>query len=303
MMKKSTLAALFGAVILLNLILWFRTISLQQNIENLQHNMSNQFSHLSSEVRGIGQNVSDTLERQASLFDGVDWSLGAVDTNNLTMPLTVSVVPKEADSESTATLTANGASVPMTRDGVHFTCVLPVGLFEPLAIYVTLDSAGTQRTQQLLDGLLPFEDRLPMLYAQNAGGSSFEHYASKFKLDGPIDINVKVPESTALTSLKIVTTDNGTVIKEQALTPAFEPPAWSQMVDYTLELTLESNHTYETAVIATDSFGLSYRAIVDRQVVGASSRTPDFGEMGQWGETVILDKNGRVLYDLTAQYR
>ncbi|GEM_PF-4505103 len=296
-MKKNATATLLGVLILLNLILWFRTMALQQNIENLQRNMSNQFSHILSEVRNISYSVSSTLEHQSSLFEDVSWSFGAADAEGLTIPLTVSAIPKEASMTTVATLTVNGASIQMTRDGLHFTGVLPVNLFTPLDIYITFDAEGVQRSQQLATGLRPFEERLPTLFAQNAGGSSFEHNAKKFTLDGRIQIDLKVPENITITSLKIVTTDNGTVIHELAAKPILDPPVYSQMVDYPLEITFEPNHTYETAVVATDSYGLTYRTIVDRHVIGADGALPDFGQMEWWGNTTILDKNGRVLYD------
>lgn len=297
-MKKNLTATLLGVMLLLNLILWSRTIALEQNIENLQRNMSNQFGHVLSEVRGIGYNVSSALEVQASIFDSAVWSLGEIDPESLTLPLTVSVVPKEADEATTATLTANGAAVPMTRDGVHFTGVIPVGLFELLDAYITFESEGVQRSQSI-DGVRPFEERLITVIAQNTGGSSFEHYSSKFALDGRVDIDLKIPKNTAVTSLKIVTTDNGAPIQELVLDPALQ----HQTADYKLELTLEPNRTYETAVLATDSYGLTYRAIVDRQVTGTNVTTPDFGRMDWWGNMTILDKGGKVLYDSAAQYR
>lgn len=296
-MKKNLTATLLGVMLLLNIILWFRTIALGQNIENLQRNMSNQFSHLSSEVRGISYDVSNTIERQASLFEDVSWAFGAVDAESLTIPLTVSAIPKEASTTTTATLTVNGASTQMTRDGLQFTGILPVGLFTTLDVYVTFDAESTQRSQQVATGLRPFEERLPTLFAQNAGGSSFEHNVRKFTLDGRIQIDLKAPENTTITSLKIVTTDNGTVIHELAAKPILDPPVYSQMVDYPLEITFEPNHTYETAVVATDGYGLTYRTIVDRHVIGADGALPDFGQMEWWGNTTILDKNGRVLYD------
>ncbi len=295
-MKKNVTATLFGVMILLNLILWFRTITLQQNIENLQQNMSNQFSHVLSEVRSISYNVASTLEAQDNIFDDSSWSFGAIDSKSMTLPMTVSVVPKESTADTVATLTINNTSVTMTRDGVHFTGVISVALFENLEVYVTLDSAGVRRSQQLVNCLPPFEERLPVLYAQNAGGSSFETYANKFTLNGPIDINLYTPENTTVTSLKIVTTDNGATIRELPLKSVLEPPVWTQMADYELSLTFEPNHTYETTVIATDSNDLTYRVIVDRQVVDNNGRVSGFGERDAWGEMVILDKNGRVLH-------
>ncbi len=297
-MKKNITTTLLGVMILLNLILWFRTRALEQNIENLQHNMSNQFSHVLSEVRGINYNVSSTLERQASIFDNISWSFGAIDTESLTIPLTVSVVPKEAHAATAATLTVNGASVQMTRDGMTFTGVISAGLFELLDAYVTFDAEGVQRSQSLGISLRPFEERLITLHAYNNGGSSFEAHSSKWTLYGQVDIDLKIPKDNAVSSLKIITTDNGTPVQELVLDPALQ----HQTAEYRLEIQLEAGRTYETVVLATDRYGLTYRAIVDRQVTGADSTTPDFGEMDWWDSTVILDKNGRVLYDSTSEY-
>lgn len=296
-MKKNITVAILGVMILLNLILLAYTMALEKNISNLRVYMSNQFSQLQNEINGISYNISSAQEAQASLFNSSSWSLGEVNSDGLTIPLVVSVVPKEVSTNTTATLTANGASMPMTRDGVQFNAEIPVRLFDLLDAYVTFETEGVQRNQSLCS-LMPFEERLIALNAYNSG-NSFEASGNKFTLDGKVDIDLKIPEGSSVTSLKIVTTDNGTPIQELVLDPSLQ----HQTADYKLEIQLEANRTYETAVVATDSYGLTYRAIVDRQITGVDANLPDFGEMDWWGNMVILDKNGQVLYDSTAQYR
>ncbi|WMJ83930.1 hypothetical protein ACS3UN_12655 [Oscillospiraceae bacterium LTW-04] len=297
-MKKNATAVVLGLMVLLNLILLANTMALGKNIENLRSSMSSHLSQMQNDVRSISYNVSSTLERQASIFDGANWSFGALDPESMTILLVASVVPKEVHADTIATLTVNGISVPMTRDGVNFSGEIPVDLFNSLEAYITFESEGNQRSQRLSTDQWPFEDALLTLHAQNIGSSTFEHYNGKYTLNGKVDIDIRTPKSSAVTSLKIVTTDNDTLLQELTLKPAQQ----SQSVDYKVEIMFEANHIYETAVVATDSYGLTYRTIIDRKIIGADATSPDFGERDWWDEMVILDKNGVVLYDSSAEY-
>jgi hypothetical protein len=299
MMKKNATAIILGLLVLLNLILLYYTMALEKNIQNLHAYMSSQFNQLQGDISNIGYNVSSSLEKQASIFDSATWSFGTLNPENMTIPLVVSIVPKEALTATTATLTANGVSVPMTRAGVNFSAEVPVDLFKNLEAYVTFESEGKQSSQRLDSVQRPFEEQLLTLHAQNNGGSTFEHSSGKYTLDGKIYIDIKAPDHNSVTSLKIVTTDNGTPLQELILNSAqqYEP------VDYKVEIKFEANHTYETAVVVTDSYGLTYRTIVDRQMTDAGAASPSFGEMGWWDNMVILDKSGVVLYDSTAEFR
>lgn len=298
-MKKNATAIILGLMVLLNLILLCYTMSLKKNIESLRTYMSSKFNQLQSDINSIGYNVSSSLEKQASIFDSATWSFGTLNPENMTIPLVVSVVPKEALTATSATLTANGVSVPMTRAGVNFNAEVSVDLFKDLEAYVTFESEGKQSSQRLDSVQRPFEEQLLTLHAQNNGGSTFEHSSGKYTLDGKVYIDIKAPDHNTVTSLKIVTTDNGTPLQELILNSAqqYEP------VDYKVEIKFEANHTYETAVIATDSYGLTYRAIIDQQITDAGATLPSFGEMSWWDNMMILDKNGVVLYDSTAVFR
>lgn len=298
-MKKNATAIILGLMVLLNLILLCYTMALKKNIESLRTYMSSKFNQLQSDINSIGYNVSSSLEKQASIFDSATWSFGTLNPENMTIPLVVSVVPKEALTATSATLTANGVSVPMTRAGVNFNAEVSVDLFKDLEAYVTFESEGKQSSQRLDSVQRPFEEHLLTLHAQNNGGSTFEHSSGKYTLDGKVYIDIKAPDHNTVTSLKIVTTDNGTPLQELILNSAqqYEP------VDYKVEIKFEANHTYETAVIATDSYGLTYRAIIDQQITDAGATLPSFGEMSWWDNMMILDKNGVVLYDSTAVFR
>ena len=286
-------------MVLLNLILLCYTMGLEKNIESLRTYMSSQFNQLQGDINNISYNVSSSLETQASIFENVSCSFGKLSSENMTIPLVVSAVPKEVLTTTTATLTANGVSVPMIRNGVNFSAEIPVDLFKPLETYVTFESEGNQSSQRLDCAERPFEEELLTLYAQNEGGSTFEHYSGKYTFEGKVHIDIKTPDDNAVTSLKIVTTDNGVPLQESMLNANL----LNKPIDYKVEIKFEANHTYESAVIATDSYGLTYRAIIDRQVTDAGATSPSFGEMDYWGNMVILDKDGTVLYDSTAEFR
>lgn len=159
-MKSKTIAVFIGITLLLNLILLSYTMTLEKNISSLQNNLSGQINQLRMDILNISGNVSSTLEEQASILDSAEWSYGKINVQNLMVPFSASVIPKEADTDTTAILTANGQSVPMVRSGMSFNAEISVGLFEDINAYVTFDVKGTQRTQSLNVGQRPFEGGL-----------------------------------------------------------------------------------------------------------------------------------------------
>ena len=151
MKRSQILAAAGAAAALILLVLTLRQVSaLREKVEDLQYDVLTLEDRLSSQVSGISADIRRELEAEASLFSYAEASL---DYRDGALVLTASVLPKEVGADETLTLSAGGASAPMTAgaDGVY-TAELTLPLAAELTPAVAFTSpAGTR--QETLDSL------------------------------------------------------------------------------------------------------------------------------------------------------
>ena len=151
-MKRSQILAAAGAVAaLILLVLSLRQVSaLRVEVNGLRDRLLQMEQSLTDGISGIDNDIRRELERESSLFSASDTTL---DYRDGALVLTASVLPKEVGADETLTLSAGGASAPMTAgaDGVY-TAELTLPLAAELTPAVAFTSpAGTR--QEALDSL------------------------------------------------------------------------------------------------------------------------------------------------------
>jgi len=118
-LKKNYLYIIIAALVLFNAY----TINKVSNIEssmnsNIQQIYSEQ-NNLRNEINNIYTNVDEKLKKQASLLDSYDVIFGdELNTDNLTVPVNISVTPKENTENLTAVLLINDERNAMLKIGV-----------------------------------------------------------------------------------------------------------------------------------------------------------------------------------------
>ncbi|MEA4986565.1 MAG: hypothetical protein VB095_00680 [Anaerovorax sp.] len=290
-MKKYSLHIII-VLCLLNVISFMKISNLQSSLQNMESNLSSSISNVSSEVGNIYSNVDERLKRQSSIIDYMDYEFGKINQNDLTIPITFSLTPKEITKSSVVTLDVAGKNVTMKRNGGTFTAIIPVSIFDGFTPKVIIEDGDILKNEQLNDfSIGNIKDRvLPELYAFLDGQSSYG--SGEYKRTGNLNIECKqVDSSVAFTEARLVIEIDNKVISDKKISPNRE---WDRF-DYEIDekIALENEQTCTITVIAIDTLELEHHCVVDRWVKSDSN---DRSEPHYFGDEIIYKSNGELVY-------
>ena len=131
--KKTNWKAIAAVVLVVILVIsFFKIAELSDAVENLQRentSLSNGIQALRDDIQSIYDNVDAKLKEQASLVSGVDFVIGDISDDMKSVELALTVVPKLVSDDMEVTVSVDGNTVPLTRNGSEFTGSVAVGLF------------------------------------------------------------------------------------------------------------------------------------------------------------------------------
>ena len=150
-MKKHLPLILSAVACLLAAVCLWRIVLLEQAVEEQISELRTLDSSV-VDLQSLPGQVQDALDRSASLLVDKNQSFGKLNTADYTVPMTVTVTPKEqTPGVATATLVGNGTSYPMEaqKDG-SFSVVIPCPLLQTVSLdrVIFMDN-GTQRIETL----------------------------------------------------------------------------------------------------------------------------------------------------------
>lgn len=201
--------------------------SLTDDVKKLRSqnsNLDSEIQMLRNEINSIYNNVDRQLKEEASLISGVDFSIGDPSEDMKTVELSLTVVPKAISDDMQVSVTVDGVTAPLERNGSEFTGTIDVGLFVDYNQWplLSIKSAGETKTEYLedIDISYMFSRHLPSLYADMSGGNG------KFS-DGTlsVDLGFSIESKPAygnapitFTSFTLIEEVNGKEISRQDIT-------------------------------------------------------------------------------------
>lgn len=286
-MKKDYLYIIIAALVLFNL---YTINSMDRNIQEIR----NEQNDIQNEIRDIYSNVDEKLEKQASILDSYDITFGnELNMDDLTVPVNVTVTPKENTENLTAGLLINNETHPMLKNGATFAASADVFIFDPFEIKVVLENSGTEKVETI--------DEYTDLYGKylvdlDGGFSGSTKYSSgKYKYDGDIVINFFGSENGTPEKVSVSKYINGTFIDEQEVDMQGNHSIMYSVKD---EAELSANDKIEIYVNFQDKYGLNYKYIVLADEIDSKGHlVPSRPEWTNGSITEIKDKNGRVLFE------
>ena len=289
-MKKNYLYVVIATLVVFNII----TI---KNIEremdyNIQRIYTEQ-NNLRREIGDIYSNVDEMLKKQASVIDSYDVVFGDdLNTESLTVPVSISVTPKENKEKLTADLLINDERYPMLKNGTAFSASINAHIFEPFKIMVVLNDNGTEKVETI-DEYSDLQYKYILdLYANFSGSTSYS--GGKYKYDGDIIINFK-PDDNSPETMKISRYINGEIDNEQEAHMQGEGSANHSVKD---EVELTANGRIEIYVSVQDKYGLNYKYIVLADEIDSEGKLVTMRPEWKNGSLLeITDKNGKVIFD------
>lgn len=287
------------AIALLACFIWVNTLT--NEINRLSNAMHSQHQTLMNQVESIYNNVENMLQEEASLLSGVEVEYGEINLEDHTINVTVKLVPKLISEDMKISVSINGRSAELTKNGNAFYGTIPVDIYNlgELMLMSIETEAGIQ-TQYLSEVRTEYlwEDKIPSLYyCEISGTGTFTE--GKYTLDASIDINCSPVMDTPdvkFEKFEIVTELNGQEInREDISSDVLNYETYPHGVffagEYNMECEAVEGDELAIYLEATDSLGYLHRRLLHfwKEQNGAVAEAVDASEY-------IYDPNGVQIF-------
>lgn len=300
-MKKKIL---YLIIILLALSNLFNSIRLN-NLENIINNNMQQGYRIEDNLRGeinnIYSNVDEKLKKQASIIDSYDVKFGSkLNTDDLTIPITVTMTPKEYSEGLTSSLQLNDEIIEMKRNGTTFSITTNTSIFDDLKLKAILNENGVKKTETIEEEYdLKGKYILEMIDCRFVG--SISQSSGNYIYDGNINIHFNRFEEDNPKSLTIIKVINYNVIEEQQIDLSKVKLSYERPVEIPIKNTLDLGDGDKFVVYANvvDKYDLTYKYIIINSEFNDNGDSVSSASYNRGINRLIeiRDKNGKVIYE------
>lgn len=268
-----------------------------QYLDNEVRGLHNRITSLQDDISLIYDNVDKQLKKEASLLSGVDYSLGELSADKTTTDLNVSVVPKLISDDMKLSITIDGKTSELKKNGNAFVGTIDVGLFVeydkwPLISIQTAEGTKTEYLENV-DISYMYTRFLPSVYADGSGTST--HSGNKLNVDLRFSIDYKPASSqstVAFTNFTLIEEINGKEVGRKDITDDVQKSGNTYDTTYTKSFQVKKGDELKVYVVAEDSLGYIHKTLAHywfENEDGAHAETIYGGES-------IYDKDGNMLY-------
>ena len=131
-MKKNTQYIIIAVLIILQVISCLQINSMRTRMDQLTNDISAVRSNVNNVISGLDSlysNIDEKLEEQASPIEDVEIEIGLINKENLTVPITYTVIPKEVSDNTSISLVFDKETKTMQRSGSSFNLTVPADIF------------------------------------------------------------------------------------------------------------------------------------------------------------------------------
>lgn len=289
-MKKNTLYIIITALLLLNLFTFSKLNSLENNINNRFKQSDFVTNSLRNEINSIYSNVETKLKKQGSILDKYNVTFGELNPSDFTIPVTLSITPKEYSKGLTASLQLNDTSVLMKNDGTSFVATVDAYIFDDFYLKVDLEKKGVKKIETIEE----YPDfRNKFLLDIGGGFSGQSTYSSKeYHYSGKIDLKFPFSQASNAEKITIVNDVNGIIINERKIDPSN-----NISIDVKETIKLAAGDKLTIYAIVQDKYGLNYKYVINVFEVDSNEQPVEDNfalEIRRIAE--ISDRNGKIVY-------
>lgn len=289
-MKKNTLYFIITALVLLNIFTIFKLNILKKNMENQFQQNELAINNIRNEINGIYSNVDAKLKKQASILDNHNLTLGELKPSSFTIPVTLSITPKEYSEGLTATLLLNDKSVLMKKEGTSFVATSEAYIFDDLIIKVVLEQNGVKKTETIEEY---YDLQKKYLLEISGGYSGQSSYGSgKYESSGKINLDFLFPPTNSIEKIKLIKDVNGATVDERDIATSNHVA-----IDVKDNIKFAFGDKLTVYAIVQDRYGLNYKyvlSVFETDSKGDPVKDNYQLEMRRIAE--ISDRNGKILY-------
>jgi hypothetical protein len=288
-MKKNAIYFVIGALVLSNLYTLSKLDRLKKDTENLYLQNQNTYENLRRNIDNIYANVDERLKKQMSILDSHEVKFGEFSPSDLTVPVTVTITPKDYSEGLTASVELKNKSFPMKKEGTTFAATIDYNIFEELKIKVALEDKEVKKIETIEE----FHDlRNKYLLDINANFNGETSYHSNlYSVNGKINFSFNFAgENNKAEKISIVKEVNGNILDEKKV----EDSNYKE-VDFKENIKLTVGDKLCVYANIEDSYGFRYKyAIMTLEPDSEGGPSEKLGEMSRVIE--IRDKTGKILF-------
>ena len=289
--KKNTGLKIVVAILAFALVgcfIWVYTLT--NEINRLSNAMYSQHQTLMNQVESIYNNVENMLQEEASLLSGIEAEYGEINLEDHTIDVTMKLVPKLISDDMRITVSINGRSTELIKNGNAFSGTIPVDIYSVGEyLLMNIETAAGIQTQFLPEVQTEYlwEGRIPSLYYWDLSGDA-TFTEGKYTLTGMLDINCSAVEQTPNVTFEkfvLVTELNGKEINREdisqdVLNYQTYPHGVYFRDDYTMECEAVEGDELSIYLEATDSLGYLHRMLIHhwKEQNGAMAEAVDASE-------------------------
>lgn len=286
-MKKKTLYILISVLIISQLVSIIRINSLQRQVENTYREMNNLSHSIRTEMNGIYNNVDAMLNQQASLIESGAAKMGAPDIEQLTVPITFTLIPKEVSEHTAVSLDFNGELFPMEKNGTTFSTTISRDIFSISFPKIIIDENGIRKTtEDERVGIWDIKEEIfPTMYPRLMGDASYN--GETYSRRGELSVEIKEASEIEYKEIRFVIKVDDQLISDEII------PKESFYSGYEVDekISLSSGQICTMTVIATDSIGLEHHYLVDHWDADSGSQREQLFDNEQ-----IYSSDGKLLW-------
>ncbi len=291
------------AIIILSVLLvfsFFRVSDTNKKIENTGANLNRQIESLKNEINNIYRNVDEKLQKEASAITFFNHSYGELNEKTMTVPVTVTVTPKEYAENSKVFLSFSDKELEMKKqDNSAFQCVFECGIFEEFGDATILVKTDNETRAEDPEWYMeaPFGMYLPHLMWGPVifDESQFtEERGLVFSGELMVDSFDSDNEEKEFVSAKLVCELNNETVFENDLTSLLGSE--ERKTFYPINKTFpqaKSGDMFTVYLLAEDKYGFTQKIICKQYECAKDSEAST--EINT--SLIILDKNGNVMYE------
>jgi hypothetical protein len=262
--------------------------NLKWQIESTNAEMDNLSNDIRSNMDAIYSNVDEMLKKKASLIESADTEIGVPNPEQLTVPVTFTLTPKEVSEYTAVNLDFNGDLHPMEKKGTTFVATVSCNIFGNALPKIVIDEKGVKKTMQDDQiGIRSIKEAIfPTMFPRLLGEARFDGktYIRKGNLHGDTK---EIASGIEFTEIRFVIKVDDKVISDEIIT--YETLFRGYEVDE--KIPLSNGQICTMMVIATDNIGFEHHYIVDHWVAGSDrQREPWFND------EQIYSADGKLLW-------
>lgn len=300
-MKKKHLYLIIGALFMVNIFTWLKLNTLENYIDNNIQQSHIIENNLRNEISNIYSNIDEKLKKQASIIDSYNVEFGSdLNTDNLTIPITVTITPKEYSEGLTSSLQINDKTVEMERKETTFLVRTDVSVFDNIELKIVLNQNGVQKTETIEEVYdLKGKYLLEMFDGRFSGSTSYS--SGKYKYNGNINIDFNQFQEGNPKKITIIKELNGKIIDEQNIDLKIEKLEYGRSpIEVPINEVLDVGNGVKFIVYAeiVDKYDLTYKYNIINDEINSEGEQASSASFNQWpnGLIEIRDKNGKVVY-------